>query len=246
MSENVGLFSGGKDSLTACHSLWKKGLLKEVLYCRTGVGLNEEYVVEMCKKFNWKLNIVEPKEGETYEDFVRKFSFPHQGAHNAVMGYLKWHPMRKWYMIQKKAGRDITFISGRRKKESARRKRMKSNVEYSKTEGMKFWASIYNWETVDVWDYLKKHNLQRSPIYDTMHMSGDCLCGAFSTRGESHWLQVFHPELAERFRLLEEKYRGRKGHNMNSSKWGNQISLSDMKNQTNLDDLICQECVVPE
>lgn len=236
-AEMIGLFSGGKDSLVVCHKLWKEGKLKEVLYCRTGVGLNEEYVKSMCKRFGWKLNIVEPAPHETYEKFVERFSFPHQGIHSTIMGFLKWHPMRKWQREQKKLGRKIIFISGRRKKESKRRMKMKSNKEMLTMDGMTFWSYIFNMRTVEVWDYLKENNLQRSPTYETMHLSGDCMCAAFSTRGESDWLSVFHPEMAARFKALEDKYGG---------KWGNQISLTDMQNQTKLDDLICSECVVPE
>ena len=59
----VGLFSGGKDSLVACHLLAEMGELDEVLYCKTGIGLDEnfDYVVDTCKKYNWKLNIEQPK-----------------------------------------------------------------------------------------------------------------------------------------------------------------------------------------
>lgn len=228
----IGLFSGGKDSLVAC----LVADVKEVLYCRTGVGLNEDYVKEMCEKFNWKLNIVEPKANETFEMFVERYGFPHQGIHNSVMGCLKGHPIRKWYSKQMKLGRNILFISGRRKNESARRKRMKSNKEYVKFDGMNFWSPIFKWTTVDVWDYIKEHNLKRSPIYETMHISGDCFCGSFSSRGESNFLQMFHPELANRLIELEKKYGG---------KWGNQISMTDMKKQTKLDEaLICQDCAI--
>ena len=98
---------------------------------------------------------------------------------------------------------------------------------------MKFYSPIFKWSTVEVWDYIKEHKLERSPIYNTMHISGDCFCGAFSSRGESNFLQMFHPELANRLIELEKKYGG---------KWGNQISMVDMKSQTKLDDLICMEC----
>ncbi len=240
MTEYIGMFSGGKDSLVACHKHWidnNKPKDFKVVYCKTGVGLNEDYVKGICEKFGWELIMVEPAPHETFDKFVERFSFPHQGMHSAVMGFLKWHPIRKWHNQQKKAGRNITFISGRRKKESARRKRMKSNKEMVVTEGMKFWSYIFNMETVEVWDYLKEHDLQRSPTYDTMHLSGDCLCGAFSSKGESDWLTVFHPDMAKKFRDLEAKYGG---------KWGNQISMTDMAKQTKLDDLICSECVVPD
>lgn len=230
-SEQIGLFSGGKDSLVAC--LVSK--VNKVLYCRTGVGLNEEYVKDMCKRFGWELIIVEPAKHETFEKFVERFGFPHSGMHSAVMGFLKWHPMRKWHNEQKKLGRDILFISGRRKKESKRRMRMKSNKEYAETEGMKFYSPIYNWTNEQVWEYLKDNNIQRSPIYDTMHISGDCFCGAFSAKGESVAMSMFHPKLAEWIRSLEKKY---------GSKWGNQMSMTNAKEQGTLEDFICSECQI--
>ena len=229
--------------------------VKEVVYCRTGVGLNEEYVKKICNRFNWKLNIVEPKIDESYEDFVRRFGFPHSGIHNVVMGFLKWHPIRKWFYDQKKLGRKIIYISGRRKNESTRRMRMKTNKRDLIMDGMHFHSPIFDWSTGQVWVYLEEHKIERSPIYDTMHMSGDCMCGAFSQKGESAFLQMFHPKLAEWLEDLEKKYGG---------KWGNQISLTDMKKQQKMnkwlsdnkisteqlyhagiiDDLVCQECTV--
>jgi hypothetical protein len=56
--------------------------------------LNSFYLA--CDKYNCKLNVVSPKQGETYEDFVRKFGFSRSGIHSAIMSYLKWHPIRKW------------------------------------------------------------------------------------------------------------------------------------------------------
>lgn len=224
----VGLFSGGKDSYVAC----KVHGVKEVLYCKTGIGLNFDFVLKICQKEGWKLNVVYPKEGETYEDFVRRFGFPKSGIHNSVMGFLKWHPMRTWVKQQKE---DILFISGRRKKESRRRMRMKSNREYVETEGMKFFAPIYSWTTKQVYDYIRDNQLELSPTYETLHMSGDCLCGAFAQQGESQLLYTFHIELAEVIMDLEKKYGGH---------WGNGTSVTGSSKQANLDDLVCMECRV--
>jgi len=235
-SEKIGLFSGGKDSLVAC----LVAQVKEVIYCRTGVGLNEDYVKEICNRFNWKLNIVEPAPNETYEIFVKRFSFPHPAIHKIVMAFLKFHPIRKWHSQQKKLGRNIIFISGIRKAESAIRKR-RYKTPTNVMDNMTFFKPILDWSTVQVWTYLKDNNIQRSPTYETLHVSGDCICGAFSGKGESAFLKMFHPELAKRFLELEKKYGG---------KWGNQISLSDMEHQKTFKDfdeeLICQECKVQE
>lgn len=225
MTEEVLLFSGGKDSITAGH--YRK--IKKAVYCNTGVGLNFDYVLEMCNKLGWELKVLYPKATETFEIFVQRFGFPHQGMHNAVMGFLKWHPIRTWANQQD----DILLISGRRKKESKRRMKMKSNKEYSEMEGMKFYAPIYNWTTKQVWDYIKEHDLEISPIYKTMHMSGDCFCGAFAQKGEAQLLYTFHKELADKMIELEKKYGG---------KWGNGTSMKGSSEQSKLTEMICAEC----
>jgi len=226
----IGLFSGGKDSLVACHYLWTQCKLVEVLYCKTGIGLKEnfDYVVSTCQKYDWILNIVEPKENETYEDFVRKFGFPHQGMHSAIMGYLKWHPLRKFAR-----DKDIIYVSGRRQKESKRRMG-KVKSEYETTENIKFYAPLFDWTDKQVWQYIKDNNLERCPVYDTLHMSGDCLCGAFSELGESELIATFHPYMAKRIKALEQKYK---------EQWGNQSSITGALKQDKIDSFVCNECV---
>jgi len=230
----IGLFSGGKDSLVACHLMQNE--LNGVLYCKTGIGIPEnfEYVKQTCKKLNWKLNIVEPKETETYENFVKKFGFPHAGIHSVIMGYLKYHPMRKWAKTQAKKDNNIIFISGWRKAESKRRMR---TIKKAKTimEGMTFLSPIANWTNSQVWNYIKKNNLEISPVYKTMHLSGDCLCGAFSELGESELLATFHKELAEEIAKLEKKYHGR---------WGNQSSMTGAMKQSKISNFICADCII--
>jgi len=227
----VGLFSGGKDSLVACHYLWKQGKLNDVLYCKTGIGLKEnlDFVKGQCSKFKWNLNIVEPKQNETYEDFIRKFGFPHQGMHSAIMGYLKWHPIRKW----NKEHQGYVFVSGRRKRESKRRMRTVKG-RYEETEGMIFFSPLMDWYDHDVWDYIKENGLEKCPVYDTMHMSGDCLCGAFSELGESELIATFHTSMAKRIAELELKYGGQ---------WGNQSSITGAIKQDKIVNFICSDCM---
>lgn len=236
----MGLFSGGKDSLVTCHYLWKLGLLNEVLFCHTGVGVKEnfQFVLETCNKFGWKLNVVYPKTGETFEDFVRKFGFPKQGAHNIVMGFLKWHPMRRWYREHQSEG--IALVSGRRKKESQRRAKMKSMKDpISLEEMMLFVAPLYHLPDSVIWNYIATNKLARCPVYETMHISGDCLCGSFSESGEAELLTIFHPETAKSLHALEEKYGGM---------WGNGSSMRGAKKQSQLteyqENLVCAECFI--
>src|SRR6185436_13375766 len=124
-------------------------------------------VRDTCQKFGWKLYICEPKKGETMEDFVRKFGFPHQGIHNAIMSFLKYHPWRKF---NRDNGRNLTYFSGRRKKESKRRSKI-VKTQIDKIDGMTFNAEIWDWKDQDVWNYIKKNELDLCPVYETLHMS---------------------------------------------------------------------------
>lgn len=227
----VGLFSGGKDSLVTCHYLWEKGLLNEVLYCKTGIGVkdNFDYVQTTCKKYNWKLNVIEPLPHETYEIFVKRFGFPKQSMHGAVMGYLKWHPMRKWCRDNK-----ALLCSGRRQKESRRRMRLSKYID-NPEKNIFICSPLFYWTTVDVWSYINRNNLEICPVYETMHMSGDCMCGAYSALGEAELIATFHPELANEIQVLETKYKGR---------WGRQSSISGARRQSKLVDYICNECII--
>ena len=229
-----GLFSGGKDSLVTCHYMWQKGELDDVVYCRTGIGLDEnvDFVKSTCKKYNWNLNIVEPKIGETYEDFVRRFGFPHSGAHNMIMGFLKWHPLRKFARDHK--DEDFMFVSGRRQKESKRRMRIAKSQHEEPEKNMKFYSPLLYWSTKDVWQYVKDNELEICPVYETLHMSGDCLCGAFAELGEAELIATFHGYMANKIKTLEEKYK---------DKWGNNSSMCGAMKQGKIVDFICNECI---
>lgn len=230
MSESVGLFSGGKDSLVACLVAG----VKEVLYCRTGVGLNEEYVKRMCKKFGWKLNIIEPKKGE-YERFCKKLGFPRPTSHSWIMQRLKLNPIGKWYREQKKLGRDITLISGIRTAESKRRAMKFPTDGGVEAQGMKFFRPIRTWSNQKVEDYIKENKLEISPVYSTLGLGGDCLCGAFTKKQHGVLLLKHYPELANRIKELEKTCRG---------SWGQFHSLTACEKQGGIEDFICSECMV--
>lgn len=233
--ELVGLFSGGKDSLVACDIAG----LKEVVYCRTGVGLNENYVKEICERFDWNLNIVEPAPFE-YETFVQRYSFPRPTSHTWIMQRLKLNPIKKWFREQKKLGRDIVFGSGIRIKESKRRKmNFAGDVDYEETLVgelyMRFCKPIKHWSSIDVSNYIKDNKLQISPTYKTLGLGGDCLCGAFTKREHTYILNEHYPKFAERIKELEKNCRGH---------WGQFQSLTACENQSKIEGFVCNECMV--
>jgi 3'-phosphoadenosine 5'-phosphosulfate sulfotransferase (PAPS reductase)/FAD synthetase len=190
-----------------------------------------DYVKDTCQDLGWKLYVVEPKRGQSYEDFVAKFGFPHSGIHQVVMGFLKWFPIRKF---AKEHG-GVTFVSGRRPKESKRRMRIaKAQFEHPE-KWISLESALFTWSDADVWAYLKKNELKRCPVYETMHMSGDCMCGAFSDLGEAELLATFHGVMASKIRDLEKKYGGQ---------WGNQSSMTGAMNQSKIESFICQDCII--
>ena len=53
--------------------------------------------------------------------------------------------------------------------------------------------------------YMDKHGLERNPVVDLLHMSGECLCGAFARKDAMQELELWFPETAEYIHGLERK-----------------------------------------
>ena len=231
MEELIGLFSGGKDSLVACLVAG----VKEIVYCRTYVGVNEDYVEEICNLFGWKKNTVKPLKNE-YEMFVERYGFPKPTSHTWIMQRLKLNPIKKWHANQKKKKRDIIFVSGIRLDESDRREMNFGNdKEIEESDGLKFYKPILEWTDIQVEDYIKKNHLQISPVYETLGLGGDCLCGAFTKRQHAYLLDELYPNLAKKIKKLEKTCRGH---------WGQFQPLSACQNQTKITNFVCNECIV--
>jgi len=77
-------------------------------------------------------------------------------------------------------------------------------------------------------------NLEICPVYQTLHISGDCLCGSFAEKGEAELVTTFHPEVAKQIQSLENKYRGT---------WGNGSSIRGALQQSKIADFVCSECM---
>lgn len=232
------LFSGGKDSVTVAHMLDQAGLLEGCLFVDTTIAIPEtiDFVKEYCAEMGWDLEIITRSDKvKTYDEFVLKYGFPNSAFHNVTMFELKWKPIREWVMKRKDAG--VVLCSGVRSKESKRR--MVNTQKYQRDKSckhMRWCAPIHYMSNSEVWEYANKHGLKRSPVYETLGMSGDCLCGAFSSRGEAELLELFYPEFAERIRDLERRCTNKR------NTWGNGSSMQGVKYQTRINDWACADC----
>ena len=65
-------------------------------------------------------------------------------------------------------------------------------------------APIIDWTKRDVNDYIAAHDLPRSPVVDTLHMSGECFCGAFARPDEMRDLRFWYPDHADYLERLEQ------------------------------------------
>ncbi len=180
-----------------------KGLTQGCLFIDTGIKLEQtlQYVIETCKKFNWTLKI--SKTPANYDDLVMKYGFPGPSFHTPFFAYLKQRAIRV-FMKEFPKGTHFRFYTGVRTGESKRR--FGTAKPQTKGEGKSVLvAPIIDWSTEKVWQYIRENNLPINEAYQTLHFSGDCLCGAFADPSEASLILAFYPEVAQRIRELERK-----------------------------------------
>ena len=253
-------YSGGKDSGIALDMVVKlyPKYFKGVVFVNTGIATDAtiNFVKEFCNKRNYPLFVLCPEEVirkkqdgliYSYENLVLKYGFPTQGGHLMTMLWLKYWPMRQFIEGRIKKGERPCLISGIRKKESARRLHNKNSsaTAINQDNKMIFVKPIYFKDNNWVMKYFIENDIKRSPVYETLHISGDCLCGCFATREEAKLLQMFHPEVFEKIKNIEKKLKTiNSKYSRNFGTWGNTKleSISEIENQSTIEEFVCNEC----
>ena len=208
------MFSGGHDSLVSTHKAMQNGA-DRVLHINTGIGVKEtrEYVEAVCKRHDWPLDVV--SSDHDYEQIVLENQFPGPAVHIIMYSKLKERALRK---VARRHEDKPYFITGVRKHESETRFK---NVEPEQEDSQWIWrANIHDYTQEDVERYIDRHNLERSPVKQLYHHSGECLCGAFGNRTEELTLLEAHfPETADRIKELEAKVQEKHGEDDPRSYW---------------------------
>lgn len=213
------LLSGGHDSMTVTHFTARtlRERLTAVVHVNTGIGIPQtrQYVRDQCSHYGW--NLLEYKAAENisakgepdpmiYEDIVSANGFPGADAHNIMYSKLKERQIRR-------LGRDfgatakapMMLISGVRKEESTRRM---GNTKLLDVQGRTIWlAPFIRMTALDCSAYMEREEIKRNPVKDLLHMSGECLCGAYAHPGELSEIELWFPEVAENIRRIEAKVR---------------------------------------
>ena len=212
MTDRYALFSGGHDSLVSTHKAMEDGVADTVAHIDTGIGIpqTQEFVKETCKAHGWDLEIV--SSDFDFEEIVLENQFPGPAVHIIMYSKLKERALRK---LARRHDDKPTFITGVRADESKRRFR---NVEPEMEASSWLWkANIHDFSQRDVEAYIDQHGLERSPVKQKYHHSGECLCGAFGNRTEElTLLEAHYPETATRIKELEAKVQEKHGNDERS------------------------------
>lgn len=203
------MFSGGHDSLTATHfgATWasKHGYPFKVAHINTGIGVEKtrEFVRETCREQDWPLvELHADREEQTYEYIVRKYGFPGPPGHPFMYRRLKERKVERLVREAKTKRSDRVFLlTGMRRAESVRRM---AHGQFQRRIGAQVWlAPLEHWSKADCNAYMDEHGLRRNEVVDLLHMSGECLCGAYARVDEMRDLETWFPDVAERLHELE-------------------------------------------
>jgi len=150
------------------------------------------------------------------------------------MNYLKGRAVREY----KKKYPDVALASGVRKAESGRRALNTKPV--GEFEGVKIYAPLYHWTTQETWDFCRKHGYERPMSYVKLGISGDCLCGSFTSGHEREALRTYYPVTYARIQRIEEVNEGRFP---TRARWGwnDEKDIEDPAKDTE-EALVCVEC----
>jgi len=244
--EHIAMFSGGHDSLVSTHYVMEQldgGIGDCVLHIDTGTGIeeNQEFVEDVCEKYDWELRIIQPE--KTLVEFAKEYGFPKEAAHSWIYRYLKNNPLAKF--VTSLRTEKPHFYTGVRKDESKRR--METVTTESELSGKERWwweSPIAEWTEADCEAYIDEHDLPRNPVVETIGRSGECFCGAFSDRvSELLVLKENYPKQYQWLMELEDEVQAEIGSDEGYCYWGSSgETCQQMAEIDGEDDVVMELC----
>lgn len=210
------LYSGGDDSTTLLHLFRRR--VTHAIHANTGIGVEEtrEFVRSTCTE--WGVPLIEKHPPTSYRDLVLERGFPGPAMHWKMYQRLKercLHAARRDLVGDSRRER-VLFLAGRRRSESRRR----ADVPAHERDGSIIWASpLVAWTKLDLMTYRALHDVPRNPVSALLHMSGECLCGAFAKPGELDEIGYWFPTVRAEIEALEAEVRAA-GHPEHLCRWG--------------------------
>lgn len=201
------LFSGGDDSLACVVVASQSKGFRGCVHLDTGTGIPEtrQFVEETCRRQGWPLKVYTAKAcGQNYDDLAIAYGFPGPAMHYKMYSRLKERPLRVFIREHKRHLHDrLVLATGARSQESTRRM---GHVQPCRQEGVKVWANpLHDWSKHDCHVVIEAAGTPRNPVVELLHMSGECLCGAFAAPGELKEIGLWFPRVAARIHRLERR-----------------------------------------
>lgn len=201
------LFSGGRDSTNLLHLM--RDRIDAVVHINTGIGIEDTRIFVRKTCADWGLDLIEehPPPGCTYRELVLQYGFPGPGGHMVMYTRLKERGLRavRRRFITNPRKERVLFLAGMRLAESSRRMR---NTEETHRDGSVVWASPLTWwSNKHMAEYRELHDVPVNEVSVNLHMSGECLCGAFAAPGEKEMIRFFYPETAAELDALEAEVK---------------------------------------
>ncbi|MFJ9693662.1 hypothetical protein [Kitasatospora sp. NPDC101183] len=185
--------------------------------------------------------------------------FPGPAGHKVMYRHLKDEPLmrfRRSIIGNQGRTRKIAYLGGMRWAESERRFR---NAEAIDRDGAIVWISpLVHWTDAHMREYRHRHRChldhQHAPhrlchpgalplneVTEHLHMSGECLCGAFAKPGELDEVGFFYPDAAAPLRDLETEA---KAAGIPACRWG--VKPPTGKDSARPAGRLCSTCTIPQ
>lgn len=206
-------FSGGTDSLAVTHWMFENygggDIPIKAFHANTGIGIEQtrEFVRDTCHDYGWPLVEIRAKEdcGQDYDQLVLEHGFPGPDHHQKMYNRLKERCVKLLAKRTKTHWRDrIIIATGIRHDESQIRAGY-AGREINR-DGSQVWTNpIYWWSGSYKAQYIRDNALPTNPVSQTLGMSGECLCGAYASKGEKALVRTIDPDVADRIDRLEQE-----------------------------------------
>lgn len=207
------LYSGGNDSTTLAHLFRHE--VDWAIHANTTIGIEatRQFVRDTCRA--WGLPLIEKYPPHTFRELVLGLDMKNpkpRGFFGPSMHWLAYTRLKERCLMD--ARRDLVtnpskervlFLAGRRRAESVRR----ADVPLHERRGSIIWASpLAMWTKLDLNTYRDIHrDVPRNPASDLIHMSGECLCGAFAHPGEREEIRAWFPDVIDEIEAIEAEVK---------------------------------------
>lgn len=221
VAATVALFSGGNDSTVLAHLF--RDTITHAAHANTTIGIEQtrDFVRNTCEE--WGVELIErmpPRESDRYRALVLDQGFPGPAMHFKMFQRLKERALdqvRRELVTNPRKER-VVFLAGRRREESARRR----HVPVSERRGSTVWVSpLVYWTKLDMNTYrLMQGDVPVNEVSDLIHMSGECLCGAFASPGERDEVAAWFPDVFADIAAIEAELADRDDIPAHRKTWG--------------------------